>query len=311
MLGWFWTRLSEAGPEATISGRALLRLPTREVQRLLRARVLVERRKVDHWPVCPHCDCGLVARPVQEIEDRLLACCPCDAAEDVILTPEDLRRFTMEPHALASAIAATGGLGPVEAVGGDLWRLGSLPVGFTIFLVLHDSVLQQPGVVAVIRAAAAGAVAAVIVPAIGTMERVRLQEAGLHILRLADVLIADADGIERLDLRDLKVAPDGPELTFRTGSGLLEWRGRSIVLSHQLTPVFLRLLEKVQTRNPVLSHHELEGTSGREARDLVRELRAKVVQAGFTAAEAKVLVVMVRGHGYQLGVAREKIAVLD
>ncbi len=40
MLIWLWKRLSNGGAEASVSGRALRRFPEREIEGLLRARVL-------------------------------------------------------------------------------------------------------------------------------------------------------------------------------------------------------------------------------------------------------------------------------
>ena len=64
MLAWLWTRLSEDGARVSISGRALSRFPANDIERLLRAQVLIEERKADTWSVCAECDCGLDARPV-------------------------------------------------------------------------------------------------------------------------------------------------------------------------------------------------------------------------------------------------------
>ena len=49
MLSLLWKRLSDVGPQ--VSGRALRRFPDTEVERLLRARVLIEHRRADTWPV--------------------------------------------------------------------------------------------------------------------------------------------------------------------------------------------------------------------------------------------------------------------
>ncbi len=84
MLAWVWTRLSEGGARVAISGRALGRFPASEVERLLRAQVLIEERKADTWSVCAECDCGLDARPVEQSDDAFRACCPHDQSEDVI-----------------------------------------------------------------------------------------------------------------------------------------------------------------------------------------------------------------------------------
>ena len=104
MLAWLWTRLSEGGARVSISGRALGRFPASEVERLLRAQVLLEERRSDTWSVCAECDCGLDARPVEQLGDAFRACCPHDQAEDVILQKDDLRRFSVtNPMGLVSS----------------------------------------------------------------------------------------------------------------------------------------------------------------------------------------------------------------
>lgn len=85
--------------------------------------------------------------------------------------------------------------------------------------------------------------------------------------------------------------------------------GRSVVLSHQLFPVFQRLLEKAKSRDQVASGSEVEGTTGREAKDLIRELRAAFVAAGVAKADAESLIVTVRGRGYRLGVPASGIQI--
>ena len=60
-------------------------------------------------------------------------------------------------------------------------------------------------------------------------------------------------------------------------------------------------------RSPPVSH--VEGTTGREARDLIRELRDAFKAAGFTDAESKALIATVRNRGYRLGVPASKIVV--
>jgi hypothetical protein len=55
----------------------------------------------------------------------------------------------------------------------------------------------------------------------------------------------------------------------------------------------------------------IEDTTGREAKDLIRELRQRVEAAGFSMADAKRLIKAVHGRGYALGIVPERIAVLD
>lgn len=49
--------------------------------------------------------------------------------------------------------------------------------------------------------------------------------------------------------------------------------------------------------------------TGREAKDLIRELREAFKAAGYTDAEAKALIENVRGRGYRLGVPASGIVV--
>jgi DNA-binding response OmpR family regulator len=85
--------------------------------------------------------------------------------------------------------------------------------------------------------------------------------------------------------------------------------GRSVILSRQIFPVFERLLEKAMSRDQVASQFQIEGTTAREAKDLIRELRDAFKAAGLTDAESKALIVTVRGRGYRLGVAAANIVI--
>ena len=63
------------------------------------------------------------------------ACCPHDAAEDVVLEDDDLTRFGIDANRLAGQIGAGGGLaGPVSAVVDGVWMIGSGPAGRVLML---------------------------------------------------------------------------------------------------------------------------------------------------------------------------------
>ena len=102
---------------------------------------------------------------------------------------------------------------------------------------------------------------------------------------------------------------DEAELVVRKGAAAVEWRGTTIGFSHQQFPVLLRLLEGARSRSRIASGPAVEAMTGREAKDLVRELRQRVEAAGFSGADAKSLFKAVHGRGYTLGVAPEKITV--
>lgn len=114
-----------------------------------------------------------------------------------------------------------------------------------------------------------------------------------------------------IDTTALDPIPQAPVLRVVTSAAEVHWSGRSVILSHQLFPVFQRLLDKALTRDPVASGPYLEDTSGREAKDLIRELRNAFKALGFTDAESKTLIATVRGRGYRLSVTASEVLVED
>jgi len=112
-----------------------------------------------------------------------------------------------------------------------------------------------------------------------------------------------------IDDAALVPVPLAPVLRVRRATAEVQWAGRSIILSRQIFPVFERLLEKALSRDQVASGSHVEGTTAREAKDLIRELRDAFKTAGFTDAESKALIVTVRNRGYRLGVPAAYIVV--
>ena len=76
-------RLSEAGDPAILWGRQAAPHAGRDFERLLDHGVLVEQAPATEWDVCPACDCGLDARPVQQVNGQHIAVCPTDRRSDV------------------------------------------------------------------------------------------------------------------------------------------------------------------------------------------------------------------------------------
>lgn len=113
------------------------------------------------------------------------------------------------------------------------------------------------------------------------------------------------------DLKMLGQAPVllPPALRVKRSTGEIQWSNRSVILSPQLFRVFERLLEKAQSCDQVASVSCIEGTTSREARDLIRELRDAFKAAGFTDAESKAMIVTVRGRGYRLDVPASAIVI--
>jgi DNA-binding response OmpR family regulator len=312
MLAWFWKRLSDGGPEVTVSGRALRRLPEREVDRLLRARVLIEQRKADSWSLCSHCDCGLDARPIREVDGRLVACCPHDAAEDQVLEPDDLRRFGIEPDRLAGALAASGGLtGGVTRIGDRIWLLGRVPSGRCLVLCGDVSALDAPGAVMALRSAAGTAPIMVIATEIDAASELRLREAGVGTCTLAACIVVDESGAEHLEVDRLSPVLGTQRLILSRSRQSVMFDGRRLDLTPQMFALIRLFAEQAGQRDPVLRKEIIDAQTGRPANEIVRDLRKSLVGCGLSRAAAEALIVTVRGYGYRLGIAPAEVAVED
>lgn len=299
------TRLSEAGDDAILTGAVARPFQGPLFERLLSRRVIVEDARLTAWDVCDRCDCGLASRPIRSVDgEQFRAECPLDRAQDVNLTEDDLLVYRVEAAGLASVIGAAAGFkdAPSQLVEG-LWQLGALPSGRVVFLSFEAAALTSEAIVATLRQAAQGRDVTILVPAIPPAAAKRLRDACFLIVETVSVMVPVAGGFGvAIDPATLSPPPGPGSLRVRSASAEVEWLGRSVVLSHQLFPVFQRLLAKAKTRDQVASGPEVEGTTGREAKDLIRELRAALVAAGFTKPEAETLIVTARGRGYRLGV---------
>lgn len=306
------TRLSEAGSDATLTGAMARPFQGPLFERLLSRRVIVEDARLTEWDVCDRCDCGLVSRSIRSVADESFrAECPLDQRHDVELTEDDLRVYLVGGLELATLIGAVTGLGeaPSQLIHG-IWQFGALPSGRTVFLALEAAAVTSDTIPATLRQAAAGQEVTILAPAIPASAAMGLRNAGFHLVETLSVMVPVASGYgATIDPESLCPAPASASLRVRTGAAEVHWMGRSVVLSHQLFPVFQRLLEKALSRDQAASSAHVEGSTGREAKDLIRELRAALVAAGFTKAEAETLIVTVRGRGYRLGIPATAIVV--
>ncbi|SLN75455.1 helix-turn-helix domain-containing protein [Roseisalinus antarcticus] len=312
MLAWLWTRLSDSGPAVSISGRALRRFPEGDVDRLLRARVLIERRKADNWPVCAHCDCGLDARPVRYVGQELRACCPDNPAEDVILEEGDLKRFGIDARRLAAQIAASGGLaGSVATVVDDVWMLGNTPADGALMLCRDVDRLEAPGAILAMKSAAAPRLVTVIVHEPDPALVLRLREAGIEVWALTDVVRTSAEGADRLVLDGARVSTGAVRLVLhrRAQSAVLD--GRRLDLPPQMFMLFNMFVERSLQRDPVLKAQEIEAQFQRTPREIVRDLRKSLVVSGLAEETAEALIQTVRTRGYCLGLAPSEAAIED
>jgi DNA-binding winged helix-turn-helix (wHTH) protein len=313
MLAWLWTRLSDGGPQVSISGRALRRFPEREVERLLRARVLIEHPKADSWSVCAHCDCGLDDRPIRYIGEQLLVCCPRDVAADEVLEPADLRRFGIDADKLISAIAASGGLPAAAIVVADgLWLLGRLPTGICVFLCRDTHLLMASATILATRMAARSAPITVITIDLDPTTELHLRAAGIEARSLTECVLVDDHGKEHIALdRRPPIAITAPRLVLSRGRQAVMFDGRRLDLTPQMFALIRLFAQQAGQRDPVLRKETIDARTGRPANEIVRDLRKALVGCGLSRAAADALIVTVRGYGYRLGIAPTEVAVED
>ena len=312
MLTALLLRLSEAGPGTTLSGRAARQYPGRTLDRLLAAGVIEETAEASEWSPCDDCDCAFGFRPIRRVAGRIVAACPLDPGSDLELEPADLREFHIDAGQLLSLIGAASGLsGPVEVIAPGLWHLGRLGSGRVVAVALPARALRSAGSILLLKNC--GGPVTVLASKPEQATRLRLVEAGIDLVELSQALCPNDGPVARLApalLEPKGGEPQGEaELVVRKGAAAVEWRGTTIGFSHQQFPVLLRLLEGARSRSRITSGPAVEDMTGREAKDLIRELRQRVEAAGFSGADAKSLFKAVHGRGYTLGVAPEKIAV--
>lgn len=305
------TRLSEAGEDAILPGNLAAPFFGPGFERLLAKRVLIEQALLSDWEVCDACECGLPCRPIRKAGDEYRAECPLDRRQDMELTKDDVCVFRIGGEALASVIGTAAGFGAAPRLAAEkVWRLGDTSSGRAVFLAFEPAALTGDGIIASLRQAAPGSDITILAPELPVETSRRHQDAGFHLIETRAVLMPASDGFgAAIDVAALSPVPLAPALRVRKAAAEVQWGGRSVILSRQLFPVFERLLEKALSRDQVASASHVEGTTGREARDLIRELRAAFKAAGFTDADSKALIVTVRNRGYRLGVDAARIEV--
>ena len=268
-------RLSEA-EHPVLWGRMAAPHVGRDFDRLLAQGVLAEDRAADTWSVCSDCDCGLDARPIQRIKGQQIAACPNDHRADVELSADDIRSFRIDPAMLMRLISSNSGLNKdPESILPGLWKLGTTVGGQAVFAALSVAASIQPGLMGALTRAARGSPIALLVPkGIPGEARRCLEDAGPHVAAALDNVGVSGQNPFAIDVSRL-VPPIGhtPRLIIRESSGTTTLDGRSILLSGQPHRLLVMLAQSAATGNGVVSNRDIEDRTGRQARDIIRELR--------------------------------------
>jgi len=305
------TRLSEAGNDAILPGDRAASIQGPVFKRLLARGVLIEQAPLTHWDTCDLCDCGVAARRIHPNGTGFRAECPLDRRRDIDLSEDDLRVYSIDGASLASAISITAGFSadPTEIAAG-LWMLGSMASGRIVFLALEVRSVAYDGAQLRLRQAAKGQGITLLGPKLPTNIALTFEDAGILAVETVHALILGSGPFgATFDGGALEPAASKPKLQLRSGTGEVQWMGRSVILSHQLFPVFRQLADAGRTRDPIVSGQKLEGKSGREAKDLIRELREALKAAGFSQQEVMALIQVARSRGYRLGIPAADIVI--
>lgn len=270
-------RLSEAGEPAVLWGRQAAPYFGREFERLLDRGVLTELAQAEEWDVCPACDCGLDARPIQTINGGAVAVCPIDHRNDRALETSDLQSFHIDPAALVREIVMASGFSnePSEILPG-LWHLGQTSARRELFMALARPTILQPGVSSKIKLLHLGTQVTLIVPALTSSERSSLVDTGFHIAFCDECI-----GIQGEFSMDLsKLAPAAlatPRLVVMVASQGVILDGTEKHVPQQPFRLLVILAEKVTKGGGFVSGREIEAAfSGRTASDVIRELKDRL-----------------------------------
>ena len=300
-------RLSEAGDPAILWGRQAASHAGRDFERLLDRGVLVEQAPTAEWDVCPACDCGLDARPVQQVNGQHLAVCPTDRRSDVVLGDDDLRSFRIDPSALVREIAAASGFGDEPSpVAAGVWHLGETPSQRSLFLALSRDAVRQPGMIGLMRSVARSLPVTVIAPAMAADELARFVDAAISVVSMQGCLGGNAAGFA-IDLSTLESASAFEPLMviFRQSQRVI-LGGIEMHIPQQPFKLLVRLAQAVGGRKAYLTPHEIEAeNSGRGAADLVRELR-RFLSEGRQGSGADLIKTRRSPTGYFLALAPEE-----
>lgn len=326
MLKWLWQRLSEIGPHVAISGRALRHFAERDVDRLLRSRILTELARADTWGVCPHCDCAIEARPIRIIDGELIAVCPSDAGEDIRLGEEEIRRFAMDADRLIEAIAISGECtGTIDRVADGLWFIGRSPQGLRLVLCPDSKTLASLGTILALKAVSGEtALLVVLTSALDRATAMRLHEAGIRAVDIDAVLISGPIGTGRLatELIEMPAAEQAaPSLAPKAALKRLtiSRSRRTVCLDGNLfmpSPAgfqcILGAAHKVISGQVVLTYQELyELTNRATHRDVIKEVRDQLEELGLSREACLEFLKTLHSRGVTISIPAREIEILD
>ena len=181
--------------------------------------------------------------------------------------------------------------------------------------------LDLAGSVFAIKAATGGDAVLLVADEISTRTRLRMEEAGVSATPLADVVIADPIGRDRLDTErasarlpvaaSTEAAPEA-RLQISRSRRAIRLDGRDIILSTAAFDAVLGAAEKLVAGEVMLTYQELHSLTNRAThRDVINEIRDQLERHGLARPETFALIKTVHGRGVAIGLDRNEVDIRD
>jgi hypothetical protein len=247
---------------------------------------------------------------IQEIDGKLIACCPLDPRQDVILEPNDLMRYRIDAEQLIAAIAAAGKLvGAPATISAGLWSMGKSATGRSIFLCRSPRDVFAPGISMLLKSMAGGTPPIVVFDDIDQASGIRLRDMEVDVHEITEILRTDEDGGEAIFFDALLPPRNRIRLVVHRSRQAVTLDGQVLDLPSQMLALVRLFAEHAVGPDPRLKKQEIEINTGREAKEIIRDMRNALIGCGLTRVQVDELFVSVRGIGYRLALSREEIEI--
>lgn len=220
-------------------------------------------------------------------------------------------RYLIDGEWLIAAIAAAGNLtGVPAAISPGLWSMGKSTTGRSIFLCRSPRDVFVPGISMLLKSLAGGTPPIVVFDDIDQASCIRLRDMEIDVHNVSELLRADGNGVEVMSFDGLLPAGNRVRLIVHRSSQAVTLDGRVLDLPSQMLALVRLFAEQAVGPDPRLKKQDIEIKTGREPKEIFRDLRKALIGCGLTRADVDELFVLVRGIGYRLALNREEIEIV-
>ena len=138
---------------------------------------------------------------------------------------------------------------------------------------------------------------------------IRLRDMEVDVHEITEILRTDEDGGEAIFFDALLPPRDRIRLVVHRSRQAVTLDGRVLDLPSQMLALVRLFAEHAVGPDPRLKKQEIEINTGREAKEIIRDMRNALTGCGLTRVQVDELFVSVRGIGYRLALSREEIEI--